>query len=454
MSRSYQAEDEIASRAYDGHPMRANLSTLIAAVACASFSCAPEELAFLAAGPNETIVLIEVSDNEIVATAIAAERRPVIERIEQGRINTIFVLSYDMKPGGIPLGPLHVDPHGDPLPTPARVHRMQVRGVDAPKWEAIDSVPLELGVLRFREATRCEVFATESRVMSNPRELAARFVVPLGADRVLLGTDPQGLFVVNPRGEVELPLSETTAPSLAGYRAPDGEIWLAGRGGVIAHGDPEHGFARAPDMSADVAMLDGTKDDSPFEIFALTSSLAVHRYSEGHWSMVQDAAQTVASRGRPAIAWAKERSAVLIGTANKSLTELEVDSAAREIQLDLPVQVTEDALLSARWVRGMGVVAGTRYSIFYARRGDHWEQLATPVDTPRASVIIDLGDGSFLGGGQSGELYHWIDGYGLCESIFVPAGSDIWAAAPIENGWILVSGGGSESFLITTLRRM
>lgn len=374
---------------------------------------------------------------------------------------TTYALGFDAPLAALelPTGELRVGPVGAPLPAAARARALLP---DETAWGPIpERATTALAALRLPDAEPCRTF--EATSYSVPAEAGdyPTLALPLDGARVLVATIGGRFYQVQAGGVESLPLPRTT-PRLAGF-ARDGELWLVGPGTEVVVGTPDRGFTRAlelPFPAPPGSTIDGSPAGAPLEVYVADHGLRVARFDGEAWRILLSESRVLAERARARVTWLAEREFALVGTGVARVVEYTVAPqgwvlSQAVVELDLPVRASPDSLWSMEHVPAVGPLIGTRNNVLFVRRGGAWQRLSEGLGTPRADVIFGWGDGHYASGGQSGLMVERRPWDEACPPLELPAGPTARAAAPLADGFVVVSTGLEEgSFVVTVARRV
>ncbi len=410
--------------------MRACSVGLIAALLAA---CGEAQVVFLPADDLASVVLVEGDRVEAFDVRAGPVRRGL-------PAEPLFVVGYQasLEALGLRPGLLALDAGGDPLPAGDRYHRL----VDDAAWEEVPAAPAAVEAVRVAPRDTCARFTlVRESIALAPHEILT-FVVELDAASVLFATDAGRFFRVTGDGLPQPVALATTTPSLAAFRAPDGELWLAGRGGRLVRGDLTRGFDEAPPIPLDTRVglvLEGSRAGAPFELFAADGARAVAHFDGTTWRRVFEGTGRQRLELRTRIAWAEPGLAVLIGVGTSSVVEVRQDGVTRRIRLELPPRSSIEGPWQLTHVAGRGVVLGTHYDVLLVRENGGFTRMGEPPITPRADVMVDLGGGALLAGGQEGNFVELRARDDFCEPLRLRTGSFTHGAARLGTGLVYLA---------------
>lgn len=427
--------------------MRACSAGLIATLLA---GCSDERVLFLATEGLASVVLVYPDADEVEAFDV---RSAPIRRARPDE--TVLAVGYHATLEALELsaGPIAVDPRGGPLPTADRYHRL---GEDADAWETLASAPDEVSELRVAQRDTCARFALTTEVMALAEAETVTFAVELDAATILFATSAGRFFRVAGDGRPQRVALSTTTPSLAAYRAADGELWLAGAGGRMVRGDLLRGFEEAPRIPLDPRaglVLDGAHGAAPFELFAADGERAVAHFDGTTWRRVFEGNGRQRRELRPQIAWAEPGRAVLIGVGTSSVVEVSADGGVRTVRLEIPARASYESPWAVAYIADRGVVVGTHYDVLYVRENGAFTMMGEPPITPRADVLVDLGGRAVLAGGQNGSFVQLRAQDDFCEPMRLRTGQYTHVAARLGAGLVYVASSTTgEARVITAAR--
>ncbi|MCK6546235.1 hypothetical protein L6R52_10330 [Myxococcota bacterium] len=146
----------------------------------------------------------------------------------------------------------HPKERGRHLPEPSRIFRMEMPHTGGDAWEEIRDPPPELTELRLPVGSDCAEFRRVDRIITASW---VDYSVDLGDGTAALsprhpwvGADTFTFIRVGRDGITEFPEQPRVLDDYGAYRAPGGDVWLFGRGGAMAAGRFEDGFASVPGL--------------------------------------------------------------------------------------------------------------------------------------------------------------------------------------------------------------
>ncbi len=172
-----------------------------------------------------------------------------------------------------------------PLPEAETYFETAVDAGRAIEWSSPETRPPLLDALRMRSETEvCARF--EITVVELPFSNFYRFIVPDGDGIIVSEHATRKLYRVSRTQSREL----LTLPevAVAGYRAPDGELFLGCTGAVTLRGPPEGPYTETSSMSpgsyfAPMRLAGPTAPAAPLELYALSVESAFYRFDGETW---------------------------------------------------------------------------------------------------------------------------------------------------------------------------
>jgi len=399
------------------------------------FGCS-SNVAFLSSDGLSTLVLIEVGF-EPKATAYDLTNAPVVEQEASG---DTYALGYVSSVATLRMapGPLSLSANGSLLPPAEGRHHLE-----GSEWIAVTELPTSIENLRYDLLPRCSEFdASQQRVLFQRQgEETVTAAVALDPERVLAATSVGRFFIITSSATIPLTQLSTATPHWAAV-VHDGEVWLVGPGRRVMHGRPERGFVDAPPLPFDLrnasTVVVSAQGDAPFELFVTTAELAVAHFDGRAWRQIRGPSPLgEEGRQQQGLVWIEPGTVALLGTSASSVLDLAVDGSERQSPVDLPTQPSIDTIWAAAWIDGVGPVIGSRYAIMFRRDGDGWSRLSISTTlTPRVDFILDLGEGAFLAGGQSGQYVERGPGPEFCPTPHTIGGGSPMRFARLGDGWI------------------
>ncbi len=80
---------------------------------------------------------------------------------------------------------------------------------------------------------------------------------------------------------------------------------------------------------------------------------------------------------------------------------------------------------------------------------EEWSRAPLPRLAPRPEVMLDLGGGCLLYGGQDGVIVEWSEATGQCEPLVVGSGDIVFGGARLATGFTVVSSGRAGRVLVS-----
>lgn len=373
-------------------------------------------------------------------------------------VTRVLVYRTPLSDLGLQDGTVVIDANGGPLPRPDAVFVLDESAAESSGFRELDALPADLESVRIAATNPCVPFVVEE-VTWIPRlgDVVVTVAIAIDEARVLVGVVDGRLFVLDGGGltQVESPLSGGSLG--AGVIDAGGEVWLADKEGAVFRGHPYRGFQAEPTLplaSGETVALVSGPPSSAFELYAVTSSFGVFEFAGGAWSELHARSGTVAERSRLDAAWLAPGQIAAIGSQAETILEFGRDGSLVTQHIGLPLRPTSDALYGIEWVEGLGAVVGSRYSAALLRGASDWELLPLPSSSPVAHLMLDLGDRSFLAGGEAGLFMQWLPGRGQCPPLPISGtGGDVRHAARTGAGFVTVSMPINGSIALARYRR-
>jgi hypothetical protein len=334
------------------------------------------------------------------------------------------------------------DPAGIAVPPASETLHTHVMSEGASRW-AEDTAYQPPPDLRLPTSARCATFTNKSYDLPGPEQSSGPVAVAVDPHTALVGLNiadtTSGYFATlrdDESGARLLTGISTQTPHFAGYRGPDGRIWLLGERGHIAVGDPTNGFAPLGTTATatggpGLAAIDGSSDaSSSFELFTVSHNGAFDRYDGtiGKWSALDRGGHR--ARDAPGVVWVAPQEAFAIGVRPGKVVRYK-DGALSEESFDLPPFVA----LSITYAEQLGVVVGTDRGVVFVRQASGaWQNLPNKVGDQIHALVPFAG--GFLSGSENGAVTQYHVLLGWCESISAIA-SDPLRFVPFASGFLL-----------------
>jgi hypothetical protein len=398
------------------------------------------DVRFLERGEATSVLLVErADDGTTTVQAYSLDDEVSIQRDAPTRTR-LYALGYraSLDELGLRPGAQVVDPLGGPLPAHDTLHLLEGEG-----WRTLSEVPGELAAARLAATRGCGDYELREQVIQLETDDFPTFVVRVDQDRALFATALGRFYTVTVDGAVPLTSLSTRTPRRAAYSG-GGELWMVGSDGEAVRGTLDGGLRPAPSLPlppGDFLVLAGAPHGAPLELFATNESLEVAHFDGAQWRVVRQREGYLAERSRLGAAWAGPGLAVIVGAGTSSVVEVHADGSARVVSLDVPARPDVDATYGTVWVDGLGALVATRYSVLFRRQGNDWNRAPLPRITARPEIMLDLGGGHLLFGGQDGILVEWSEATGECEPLVAGSGDAIFGGAPLGSGFTVLSSG-------------
>lgn len=429
-----------ALRGTTGKYERCAVALRVTSLLAVVLSACADDVRFLERTDQRAVLLVERgADGATTVHAYDLDDEVSIRRDAPTR-GDLYALGYraTLAELGLGPGPQVVDPVGGPLPTHETLHLLESEG-----WRALTDVPSALASVRLAATRACGDYQLSEQVIQLETDDFPTFVIRVDQDRALFATALGRFYAVTVAGAMPLTSLSTHTPRRAAY-SNGGELWMVGSDGEAVRGTLEGGLRPAPPLPlppADLLVLAGAPDGAPLELFATNESLEVAHFDGTRWRIVRRREGYLAERSRVAATWAEPGLAVIVGAGTSSVVELRANGSARVVSLDVPPRPDVDAAYAAAWVDGLGALVATRYSVLFRRQDNDWTRAPLPRITARPEIMLDLGGGHLLFGGQDGVLVEWSEATGECEPLVAGSGDAIFGGARLGSGFTVVSSG-------------
>jgi hypothetical protein len=410
-------------------------------------ACAAD-VRFLERGEAVSVLLVErADDGTTTVVAYSLDDEVSIQRDAPTRTR-LYALGYhaSLAELGLRPGAQVVDPLGGPLPTHDTLHVLEGEG-----WRTLSEVPGELAAARLAATRGCGEYALREQVIQLEADDFPTFVVGVDETRALFATSLGRFYTITAAGAAPLTSLSTSTPRRTAY-SRDGELWMVGADGQAVRGTLDGGLRPAPPLPlppGNYPVLAGPPRGAPLELFATNESLEVAHFDGTRWRRIRGREGYLASRGHLAATWAAPGLAVFLGAGTSSVVEVSADGAARVVSLEVPPRPDIDAAYGAAWIEGLGAMVATRYGVLFRRQDNEWSRAPLPRLTPRPEVMLDLGGGHLLSGGQDGVLVEWSEATGQCEPLVVGSGDIAFGGARLATGFTVVSSGRAGRVLVS-----
>jgi hypothetical protein len=339
-----------------------------------------------------------------------------------------------MSQGGATLGPLG-DIWAIDLPAIARWTEVVPTALPTSVYDLkIDVVPeascVELDI---------KTFPTDSRYDGS-------MAVAIDAHNVLAATTDGHFFRATTSSAVRLTAVATTTPHLAGFTSASGEIWLLGHNGTVARGRPETGFTvvghTASQTGVTWAFLDGPRDASPFELYAVTDQQVLEHYDGRSWQILaQDPRPNDNAPWAAGVAWIAPGEALALGPKINTLLHHHGGVLDEE---PLPI-ASDDFATTVAFIPRLGVVVGTDRGKLYQPQGSEWREIVGAHSNGSVRLIVALDEG-LLYGGTDGDLEQYRPAIGFCpQQGYAPF--HIHDLVPLEDGYLLTAQSTKETVI-------
>lgn len=426
-------------RAQDGHRWLDVLQRLAVFVAAGLLgACAPDDVWFDASESSAVVLVALGPDGARAWSALPGQGAERIE-LASDLTQTLYALEYDeplAEP--LPAGSLILlePPAGAALARPTRLFAADLSEGEISSWQEQREWPNELDRVRLSgDRTPCLSFETVIVEVPDTVEQWVGVAIPLGGDRILLGTEDAKLYVV----DLSLPVAVTATstvevlPSLVAGAFWEGEFWFVSLDGRLAHGSPETGFVEGPPLPSRSqwrnSVLLPSLPGEPKELAFWSGDHDLLSFDGTSWRELSR------SEGSGNFARALRLGPADFIASSDSLEEgiLHVkDGRASFERLDDSLGVRP---FSMTRTEALGILLGTERGKIFERQGGTWVPQRSVEGVGKLYAVAPWG-GDLIVGGDSGVLAQHVPGWGTCELI-VPLPADLMEVIPLEHAMFL-----------------
>ncbi len=246
------------------------------------------------------------------------------------------------------------------------------------------------------------------------------------------------------RNARQLTQISTDTPNRAGFEANDGTLWMVGRDGTVAHGDPEVGMSIVQTRGAtisDLTLVDGARV-GPTEIYRTSFQGPLERFDGTGWRQLARGVgmgEINFEYGAYSVAWIKTNEAVASGISTDSNQLLRY----RDNVLSLVGMPEGERPTAVAFIPGLGLIVGTRNGrIIREHDGDFEVEHDSRIDS-QVRTIVPTNRGFFYGRTSWGS---WDPVAGYCPIDIVNVDSARVVALG-DRGFLLMGGLLREGFL-------
>jgi hypothetical protein len=226
------------------------------------------------------------------------------------------------------------------------------------------------------------------------------FVIRTDDDHALVSSRNGYYYLVDREGNAEKVTDFGDKQYVAGYRAPDGELWLMSLDGETVRGRLGAGFtavtSTAPLERSERIWLEGSHGDAPFELYAETDSRAFLRLEGSTWQLIERSRQHDGVF-RPDLVWTGPNEAVAIGVGDVRNTVVKYANGT-VMQDVLP---ENSGLSSIAFTPELGLIVGRDNGAIWHKNGDSpWKPLpSSGRELHYVRAITPISNGFFYGAG-------------------------------------------------------
>ncbi|MBI4816391.1 MAG: hypothetical protein HY791_09035 [Deltaproteobacteria bacterium] len=381
-----------------------------------SMACAPEASRIVLSVEGAQAVLV-VSLPEDGATRVAAFDTRSEETVSMpvADAENLFVLRYACALDDLSISPGWVEGGDRTLPRPSSLQRGESTAAAVTAWPIEELIPIRIeGPAR---PGPCRKWVSRGHfAFPGTAAYPIRAVVRISNERAF-ATTADGRFFEMTMGEAPRLLTEisTATPSLAAFRRPSGESWLAGYGGKLVRAFVDD---RSPLTEVEVLetlndqtheghiWLDGSDDGEP-ELFLLSDSSRFAQYREGHWRshFEGDPLEDERTGAFGGVAWIGRGEALAIGPFGENVARFSTGTLELEPAPSQAPDVPKTLVRSGR-----RVWLGTSLGNVFERSGASWE---LSFSSPSGARIVTPFDRGLVAGGRDGEFVR-LSSEGVC----------------------------------------
>lgn len=425
-------------------------------VAWLGAACGSDQLRWVGAPSTRAVILFDFTVSGLssgVAYEVSESQAQLVTPSPD--LSRVYALGYreSLAELGLKAGPLTLTGPGLPLPTPSTIARLDVSGGSPGPWTALAEPPSEVRDITVSELVKCAAYATPTYFrLSGTERAVPTLLLKLDESRALIADSDGKFFEVSPDSARRLTELSTSTPHFAGFRRGDGELWLAGPNGRVAHGNPTTGFLPAPSLNHATSGLKitGAPAGQALELFALTTSLAIEHFDGQRWRVLVEESGSAALPSRIGLAWIGPGRVAVIGARSNEVWEVDLNGTITAVRL--PVTLP-DALFSIANLEGFGPIAASRYGAIF-RRTDRWDSFPMLPTLARVDVMMPIDGRGFLAGGEGGELSQWTPEAGYCPTFVAGTGGSLDQGVNLGRDLVLAVSAEAERIFVAYLQRL
>lgn len=386
-------------------------------------------------GDTPTAVLRLETPTETRAWVLTPDTPPVLEARPAVYTDeaTLTAASFALRPDqlGLTRGELALDQHttGLSLPAPHAAFVLEVAGDTTPAWTSVPGLPSVFDTLKVRPGPGpCR--ALRATTVPLPDYDTPGVLWPVDEVTYLVGTHTQGAYYLVRRSGVERLPALRGLPGSAIAGAADGELWLFGERGRVAHGTLAGGFAEGPPAPSETHVVDVVAvpgSTLALDVFAATHRGGLLRFDGRRW-------QDLVPESEPASEGTYSRSMVARAADHVVMTTNSADVARwhrGQVTRERPYPGDTREIEAVAWAPGLGLLAGAGIEgrLLLDQGDGRWAFLGAQGLGPDG---LGLGlddlvayDGGLFMTGTLGAHTQWWPDWGYCErgTPLGPAGS-------------------------------
>lgn len=351
----------------------------------------------------------------------------------------LYALHYDCPLDALAFEPgtltaVRAPEQGFALPDTARVLASTIRGDRATAITESSTLPASLATLRIPgDGTACVDFTSHVFEIPDTIDTPVMVLLPLEGDRAFLATRDARTFIVDAGGLIEGPRISTTASITGGFRAGDGELFLASTNQQTFRGRAGAAFTAGPrTVSAEGFLrsaLSGDPNGPLSELFLVDGVKSFERLASGTFTRIDDG-RTPLDYDRPNVAWLGPGHAVATGLNVGPLARYRDDAFSGE---PLPIDPAE-RVRAMRFLDRWDLLIATSEGRVLQHRDGAYDLIYEQPGGLRVLAPLDRG---ILSGGGDGAFIQLHPGFNPCAAQL--ASRNIGFIAELENGFAIAT---------------
>ena len=442
----------------DAHP-RAHLLWFGAVLAGVGLfgGCGPKDVWF-ESRDGAAVILVVLGAGEAQAWSALPDEGAERIALDLNVAQTFYLLEYaEPLAEPLPAGALSLElpPGGTALTRPTRIFEASVSDGEFSDWQLQPTWPSELERVRLAGG-RDPCLNFETRIVEVPdvEERRVTVAIPLGGDRIVLGTDDAKLYAVDLSlsNAVTATGSIQTAGGLVAGALWKGELWFLASDGMLVHGSLETGFVEGPPLPLPSIISDSlllaSRPGEADELVFWSGEHVLFRFDGTSWeelSRSPDSGEFArAVRLGPddflASSDALQGGVLRVKNGEASFEKIDGNLGVRPFSM-----ARSDAL---------GILLGAERGQLFQRQEGIWAPMMPAEGVGRLHVVVPW-RGDLIVGGSQGIVAQYVPGWGTCE-VFIPFAADVFDVVPLEHAlflrhWTQTSLGLSAVFIVPEL---